>query len=128
MILAVLERKAGLGLSGCDVFVSVAGGVRIDEPAADLAVALALASSLRDRPAPPNLVAFGEIGLSGEVRSVPRAKERLAEAEGMGFTRAVIPFAQVPTGHDAPEKRARANASALALGVKTIEQALAVLA
>jgi DNA repair protein RadA/Sms len=128
MILAVLERKAGLGLSGCDVFVSVAGGVRVDEPAADLAVALALASSLRDRPAPPNLVAFGELGLSGEVRSVPRAKERLAEAEGMGFLRAVIPFAQVPSGHEGSEKRSRANGAALALGVKTIEQALAVLA
>ena len=131
MILAVLERKAGLALSGCDVFVSVAGGVRIDEPAADLAVALALASSLRDRPLPPNLVAFGEIGLSGEVRSVPRAKERLAEAEGMGFSRAVLPYAQAQGAeNDASpndKKRVPAKTATLALGVKTIEQALAVL-
>lgn len=127
MILAVLERKCGLSLSGCDVFVSVAGGARIDEPAADLAVALALASSLRERPAPPNLVAFGEIGLSGEVRSVPRAKERIAEAEGMGFGRAVVPRAQASLDDGTRKGRAREK-EAHAIGVRTVEEALAILA
>jgi DNA repair protein RadA/Sms len=91
MILAVLERKAGLSLAGADVFVNVAGGVRVDEPAVDLAVALAIASSLRERPVGPEVVAFGEIGLAGEVRSVPRAAARLVESAAMGFTRAIVP-------------------------------------
>ncbi len=123
MILAILERKAGLAVSGCDVFVSVAGGVRVDEPAADLAIALAVASSLRDKPTPPTLVAFGELGLAGEVRSVPRAKERMAEAEGMGFSRAVVPFAQVPAQTD----KGRRGTASLGIGVKNIAEALAVL-
>jgi DNA repair protein RadA/Sms len=91
MILAVLERKAGLPLTTSDVFVNIAGGVRVDEPAIDLPVALAVASSLRDRPVPANLVAFGEIGLAGEVRGVARAAARLGEAAAMGFERALIP-------------------------------------
>jgi DNA repair protein RadA/Sms len=91
MILAVLERKAGLQLAGADVFVNVAGGVRIDEPAIDLPMALAIASSLREKPVAADVVAFGEIGLAGEVRSVPRAAARLAESAAMGFTRAIVP-------------------------------------
>ena len=91
MILAVLERKCGLSLAGVDVFLNVAGGVRVEEPAIDLPVALAIASSLRDRPVPDDIVAFGEIGLAGEVRGVPRAQARIAEAAGMGFRRAVVP-------------------------------------
>ena len=70
-----------------DVFVSVAGGARVDEPAVDLALALAVASSLRDRPVPRDMVVFGEVGLTGEVRAVPRAAARLAEAQKLGFTR-----------------------------------------
>jgi len=126
MILAVLERKCGLGLSGCDVFVSVAGGARIDEPAADLAVALALASSLHERAAPPNLVAFGEIGLSGEVRSVPRAKERVAEAEGMGFSRAVVPSAQAAVD-EGPRRGKGRDQQTLTIGVRSVAEALAIL-
>ena len=91
MILAVLERKSGLHISGCDVFVNVAGGVHVDEPAMDLPVALAVASSLKDRPIFPDIVAFGEIGLSGEVRAVPRAEARIAEASALGFRRAILP-------------------------------------
>jgi DNA repair protein RadA/Sms len=91
MILAVLERKVGLHLSAADVFVNIAGGVRVDEPAIDLPVALAVASSLRDRPVSPQTVAFGEIGLAGEVRGVARASGRLAEAAQMGFRRAIVP-------------------------------------
>ncbi|HEX7667563.1 MAG TPA: DNA repair protein RadA [Polyangiaceae bacterium] len=91
MILAVLERKSGLHVSGCDVFVNVAGGVHVDEPAMDLPIALAVASSLRDRPVSEQIVAFGEIGLSGEVRAVPRAEARVAEAAALGFKRAIMP-------------------------------------
>jgi DNA repair protein RadA/Sms len=91
MILAVLERKAGLAIGQADVFVNVAGGVRVDEPAIDLAVALALASSFKEQVVPQDLVAFGEIGLAGEVRGVTRAPARLAEAAAMGFRRALVP-------------------------------------
>jgi DNA repair protein RadA/Sms len=98
MILAVLERKCMMQLSTCDVFVNVAGGVRVDEPAVDLAVALAVASSASERPVPDDVVAFGEVGLAGEVRSVARASARLAEAKNMGFSRAIVPESQADPG------------------------------
>ncbi len=91
MLLAVLERRAGLFAAGHDVFLNVAGGVRVDEPAMDLPVALALASSLRGKPVADDVVAFGEIGLAGEVRGATRVRARLAEAAAMGFRRAIIP-------------------------------------
>lgn len=91
MLLAVLERRAGLLLAGQDVFANVAGGFRIDEPAADLALALAVASSVRDVPVPDDLVAFGEVGLAGEVRAVGRSEARLQEASAAGFRRAIVP-------------------------------------
>lgn len=91
LILAVLEKRAGIMFSNMDVFVNVAGGVRIDEPASDLAVALALVSSLRDVPLEPEIAAFGEIGLSGEVRAVDRTQQRLSEASKFGFKRCLIP-------------------------------------
>jgi DNA repair protein RadA/Sms len=91
MLLAVLERKAGLQLMGADVFANVAGGLAIDEPAVDLPLALAIASAARNRPCARDLVAFGEVGLAGEVRGVPRGATRLAEAASMGFKRALVP-------------------------------------
>ncbi len=91
MLITVLERRAGLHATSCDVFLNVAGGVRVDEPAVDLPVALALASSLRGRPVPEDVVAFGEVGLAGEVRGVSRVRARLAEAAAMGFRRAILP-------------------------------------
>ncbi len=96
MLLAVLHRHAGVAAYDQDVFVNAVGGVRIVEPAADLAVLLAIVSSLRNRPLPPKLVVFGEIGLAGEVRPAPRGQERLREAAKLGFTRAVIPKANTP--------------------------------
>jgi DNA repair protein RadA/Sms len=96
MILAVLDRKVGLAVGQYDVFVNVAGGVRVEEPAMDLAIALALASSLRDRPVDGGLVAFGEVGLAGEVRGVDRVGARLAEAHAMGFKTAVVPSSAKP--------------------------------
>jgi DNA repair protein RadA/Sms len=96
LLLAVLNRHAGIASHDQDVFVNAVGGVRIDEPAADLAVLLAIVSSIRDRPVPRGLVAFGEVGLAGEVRPAPRGQERLREAAKLGFGRAVIPRANAP--------------------------------
>ena len=91
MVLAVLEARCGLTLAGKDVYLNVAGGLRISEPAADLAVAAALVSSARDRALPEGCVVFGEIGLSGEVRPVSQAEARLKEASKLGFTTALRP-------------------------------------
>ena len=91
MILAVLARRASVEVSSSDVFVNIAGGVRIDEPALDLGVALAVASSFKGRAFSSDAVAFGELGLAGEVRGVARVPARLAEARAMGFRRVVLP-------------------------------------
>jgi DNA repair protein RadA/Sms len=91
MVLAVLEARCGLALVGRDVYLNVAGGLRIAEPAADLAVAAALVSSVTDRPVPPETVVFGEIGLSGEIRPVNQMDQRLKEAAKLGFAHAIVP-------------------------------------
>ena len=96
MLLAVLNRHAGIACFDQDVFLNAVGGVKITEPAADLAVILAMLSSHRNRPLPQKMVAFGEIGLSGEVRPVTRGQERLKEAEKLGFTHAIVPQANLP--------------------------------
>jgi DNA repair protein RadA/Sms len=96
MLLAVLHRHAGLAFFDQDVFVNAVGGVRITEPAADLAIVLAMVSSLKNRPLPKGLVVFGEIGLSGEVRPAPRGQERLREAAKLGFSMAIIPASNQP--------------------------------
>ena len=96
MLLAVLHRHAGIAAFDQDVFVNAVGGVKIDEPAADLPVLLAIVSSLRNRPLPEKLVAFGEVGLAGEVRPVQRGQERLREAAKLGFKLAIIPKANAP--------------------------------
>ena len=95
LLLAVLEKRAGLLVGGDDVFVNIAGGMTLDEPAADLAIVGALASSLRNRPLPPGTAVFGEVGLGGEVRGVPQALLRVREAQQLGFTRVVMPSANV---------------------------------
>jgi DNA repair protein RadA/Sms len=96
MLLAVLHRHAGVATGDQDVFVNAVGGVRITEPAADLAVLLAIQSSLRGRALPKGFIAFGEIGLAGEVRPAPRGQERLKEAAKLGFSVAVVPKANAP--------------------------------
>jgi DNA repair protein RadA/Sms len=96
MLLAVLHRHAGIACFDQDVFINAVGGVRIAEPAADLAVLLAIVSSLRDRPLPDKLVVFGEVGLGGEVRPVAHGQDRLKEAVKLGFTRAIVPQANCP--------------------------------
>jgi len=96
MLLAVLHRHAGIVCFDQDVFVNAVGGVKIAEPAADLAVLLSITSSLKNKALPSKLVVFGEVGLAGEIRPAPRGQERLKEAAKLGFTRALIPDANRP--------------------------------
>ncbi|TAL89912.1 MAG: DNA repair protein RadA [Candidimonas sp.] len=96
MLLAVLHRHAGVATFDQDVFVNAVGGVKITEPAADLAVLLAIMSSMRNRPLPKGLIVFGEVGLAGEIRPAPRGQERLREAAKLGFNVALIPKANAP--------------------------------
>jgi len=101
MLLAVLHRHCGIALFDQDVYLNVVGGVRISETAADLAVLLAVLSSFRDRPLPPRMAAFGEVGLAGEIRPVPNGQDRLREAVKHGFKRVIMPKANAPK--QAPE-------------------------
>ena len=96
MLLAVLHRHAGIVCFDQDVFVNAVGGVKIAEPAADLAVLLAIVSSLRGKPLPGKMVVFGEVGLAGEIRPAPRGQERLKEAAKLGFSHAIVPKANAP--------------------------------
>ncbi len=98
MLLAVLHRHAGIATHDQDVFINAVGGVRIAEPAADLAVALAVVSSLTDRAIPAKIVVFGEVGLAGEVRPAPRGQDRLKEAAKLGFKKAIVPRSNAPKG------------------------------
>lgn len=92
LLLAVLEKRAGYFFSNVDAYINVVGGLRLDEPAVDLAVAMALVSSLKDMPVLENALAFGEIGLAGEIRSVSHAEARAAEAARLGFSRCILPY------------------------------------
>ena len=98
LLVAILEKRVGLHLHGEDVYLNVAGGIRVIEPAVDLGVAAAIASSFRDRPIPPRTVIMGEVGLGGEVRAIPYLEARLREAEKLGFEQAVIPEFGHPIG------------------------------
>jgi DNA repair protein RadA/Sms len=122
MLLAVLHRHAGVSCLDQDVFINAVGGVRIGEPAADLAVMLAIQSSLRGKPLPRGFLAFGEVGLAGEVRPAPRGQERLREAAKLGFAVAVVPKANAPKAADA-----RAFEGLTIHAVERIEQAIEVV-
>ena len=91
LLLAVLEKRGGLMVSTCDAYINVIGGLSLEEPAADLAMIMALASSFRDKPIPNDLTAIGEVGLTGELRSVSALGQRLSEVRRMGFTKCLIP-------------------------------------
>ena len=93
MLTAIVDKRAGLKLYEHDLFVSIAGGIRVTEPAADLAIIAAIGSSASDQPLPGDLVLFGEVGLAGEVRAVRHADTRLREAAKLGFARAIVPAA-----------------------------------
>jgi DNA repair protein RadA/Sms len=116
MLLAVLHRHAGIVCFDQDVFVNAVGGVKITEPAADLAVLMSITSSLKNKPLPSKLIVFGEVGLAGEIRPAPRGQERLKEAAKLGFTRALIPEANRP-------KQAIPGMEVIA--VKRVEEAVA---
>jgi DNA repair protein RadA/Sms len=119
LLLAVLDKRVGLHLSGEDVFVNVAGGMEVTEPAADLAVVAAVASSVRNRPVAPDVVVFGEVGLAGEVRSTSQAGLRVREAVQLGFTRCVMPEGNLAPG-DIPKELA-------ITGVRSVSEALDAL-
>jgi DNA repair protein RadA/Sms len=119
MLLAVLHRHGGVGVFDQDVFVNVVGGIRVQETAADLPVLLAVLSSLRDRPPQEKTVAFGEVGLSGEIRPVPNGEERLKEAATHGFRRAIVPRANAPKSGRVGEMQV--------LGVERLSNALEAL-
>jgi DNA repair protein RadA/Sms len=119
LLLAVLDKRAGLNLATDDVFVNVAGGMTVEEPAADLAVVTAVASSLRNRPLPADVVVFGEVGLAGEVRATTQAALRAREAAQLGFTRCVLPEGSLAAA-DVPK-------SLEVIGVRTVTEALDAL-
>ena len=100
LILAVLEKRLGLKFSSHDVYLTVIGGMHIDEPASDLGIALALISSMTDRIIPDDLIAIGELGLAGECRGVANVEQRVREAARLGFTRAVVPVHNLPSCED----------------------------
>jgi DNA repair protein RadA/Sms len=118
LLLAVLEKRAGLSLAGDDVYVNIAGGMSIEEPAADLSVVAAVASSVRNRGLSPSTAVFGEVGLSGEIRGIPQAPIRIREAVQMGFTRVVLPVANVDRSDPGPD------AECELVGVRTVGEAL----
>jgi DNA repair protein RadA/Sms len=130
LLLAVLEKRAGLHLAGDDVYVNVAGGMTVEEPAADLSVLAAVASSVRNKALAPATAIFGEVGLSGEIRGVPQAALRVREAVQMGFTRLVMPTANVDRADSAiadgepGSSKVSGGGGCELVGVRTLGEAL----
>jgi len=122
LLLAVLEKRAGLSLAGDDVYVNIAGGMTIDEPAADLSVVAAVASSVRNRALAAATAVFGEVGLSGEIRGIPQAALRIREAAQMGFDRIVL-----PAGNIDPAEAGAGDSRCELVGVRTVGEALDAL-
>ncbi len=120
LLLAVLEKRIGLYYSNLDTYVNIVGGMHLDEPAADLAVAMALVSGLRDIAIDPGIIAFGEIGLSGEIRSVPRAQSRIVEAARLGFTKCIMPKSCLKQITNLPK-------SIELIGVSNLSQAISII-
>ena len=120
LLLAVLEKRAGYYFSNLDTYVNVVGGLRLDEPAADLAVAMSLVSSLKDTPVSDDAIVFGEIGLAGEIRSVTHIDARISEAARLGFTKCILPF------HSLKQVNVKENGIQL-IGVKNVREAFEAL-
>lgn len=95
LLMAVLEKRIGLPLGEYDAYVNIAGGMKITEPAIDLAIVMAIVSSFKDKPVDDKIIAFGEVGLSGEIRSTSSAEQRIREAKKLGFTKCIFPKASV---------------------------------
>ena len=119
LLIAMLEKRAGLQLIGDDVFVNIAGGLQVEEPAADLGVVAAIASSFKNVPIDPGTAVFGEIGLTGEVRGTMQPSVRAREAQALGFEKIVMPASNVSALERLP--------GMLAVGVRSVEEALAEL-
>jgi DNA repair protein RadA/Sms len=115
LLVAVLEKKVGLTMAGQDIFLNVAGGVKLNEPAADLGMIMAVASSHLDKPVDPGVLLLGEVGLAGEVRGITQPELRAREAAKLGFTRCLLPAGNV--------KQVRAKGIEL-VGVKTVDDAM----
>ena len=120
MLLAILEKRQGMFFSNLDTYLNIVGGMRLDEPAADLAVCMSLVSGLRDTPISDKLIAFGEVGLSGEIRSVSRAQARVTEAARLGFTECVLPKSCLKQITNKP-------AGIELIGVKNLKEALSII-
>lgn len=119
LLMAVLEKRSGVQLAGCDAYVNITGGLKVIEPAIDLAIILAIVSSFRNRSLPPKLIAFGEVGLAGEVRAVSQAAQRVAEAEKLGFEICILPKVNLA------DCKAIAKAGKMkVIGVGTVQDAL----
>lgn len=100
LLMAVLEKRIGLHMSNCDAYVNIAGGIRMNEPAIDLGIVMALVSSYKNRPIDEKMLVFGEVGLSGEVRAVNMPEQRAAEARKLGFETCIIPEVSLPMVKD----------------------------
>lgn len=116
LLMAVLEKRVGMMLQNQDAYIKVAGGVKLDEPAIDLAIAVSIASSFRDKPTRPDDIFIGEVGLTGEVRRVSRIEQRIQEAAKLGFSRVICPKNNLEGWH--PPK------NITIIGVKTVQEAL----
>ena len=119
LLCAILEKKAGMDLYGHDIFLNIAGGIRIDEPALDLGVICALSSSLLDKPVPPDTAVCGEVGLAGEIRAVANIELRIREAERLGFSRIIVP----KTNFD----RIKARTRIARVGVASVHEFMEIL-
>ena len=119
MLLAVLDKRVGVNIGTFDVFVNIAGGIKIDDPGADLGIAMSIISSLRDKSIDSHSVAIGEIGLGGEIRTIAHCDRRIQEAQKLGFTKIVVPKNNV--------KKIQAANGNRVVGVDTITQAISEL-
>ena len=122
MLLAVLEKKGGYNFGGADTYINVVGGFKLDERAVDLCAALALVSSLKDIPIPDDVIAFGEIGLAGEIRSVSQAEKRINEAARLGFKKCILPY------YNLKNLSSEINSSIELVGVRSVYQAIKAIA
>ena len=116
LLMAVLEKRSGVQLGSCDAYVNITGGMKVMEPAIDLGIVLAILSSFRNKALDPKLIAFGEVGLSGEVRAVSMTRQRVMEAEKLGFEICVVPSVS--------EEEGRKNCRIKIIGVSTVQDAM----
>lgn len=123
LLMAVLEKRLGLSLGNCDAYVNIAGGIRMNEPAIDLGIVLAIISSYKDRPIDEKTICFGEVGLSGEVRAVSMAEQRVLEAKKLGFETCLLPEVCLASGKDA----FKGLKGMKLIGVKTVKDAMAYI-